>query len=634
MPASSVFQLLARGITFAALAGIATTSQAQAQPAPAFKAGVDAVRLDARVVAADGNFITGLSKDDFTVFEDGQEQTLTAFSMVELPAPAVGAAPFLPSNVSSNASFRDGRAYLLVLDDVHIHELRAVTVRELARRFIEHYVSPADRVAIATISGWSGGTQEFTGDRARLLDTVARFKPRFLPEAAASSLAQFDAMRAGVPADPPPTGATPTELIPLQSLLASVEWLGTIPDRRKALVLIGEGMVDRSTDPEVEGTVREIVSTAARSNVAIYSVDAHGLPTAPGGAVKPVAVPDDDPMSEQRRRQQQGMRLLAEETGGAAVVNSNDFDPLFARIVADSSAYYLLGYDSTNKPSQKLKRIEVRIARPDATVQVRRGHGTPSPSTKKRTEALEGLPPAVNEAFQSPLPLTGIELAVTSTALRGNGRGNRASVALVVEGRGNQEIELFVGAAQDGKMVDVQRGVIKPAKGGDAGAIMPATAKMELRPGRYHLRVAGVQQETGARGSVLHDFEVPDFSKENLTVTNITLIDVARARTPTTRRTFQPAESLEIAAEVYWKRGLKEPLTIAATVTSESGKEVYRQAGDIDPRKWPKHGLDVGNTIDLTGWPPGVYRLAVEAKTSGSKPLAAKHELTFQVTAP
>ena len=330
-------------------------------------------------------------------------------------------------------------------------------------------------------------------------------------------------------------------------------------------------------------------------------------------------------MSEQRRRQQQGLRLLAEDTGGASVVNSNAFDPLFARVVADSSAYYLLGYTSTNKPSKRLKRLDVRVARPGTTVQVRRGYGELSTSAAKRAAAQAGPSPAISQAFQSPVPLTGIDLAVTASPLRGS--GDRASVAIIVEGRGDREIDLFIGAAQNGKMQASQRGALKPATGGAAEAMMQAAAKLDLKPGRYHLRVAAVRKDTGAQGSVLHDFDVPDFSKENLSISGLTLVDVERGRTPTTRRSFSGSESIDVAAEVYWKRGMNEAIAIAATVVNERDEAVYRQAGSVQSAERPKQGVDFGVTIGLERWPPGVYRLAVEAKTAGGKPLAAKREL-------
>ncbi|HET9705189.1 MAG TPA: hypothetical protein VFP85_14200 [Vicinamibacterales bacterium] len=144
----------------------------QGQPAPSFKAGVDAVGLDLRVVDEKGVFGRGVLKDELRVVEDGVAQTITTFSMVELAAAAATAALPWPADVATNASFVNGRVYLVVLDDLHIHELRAVTVRQLARRFVEHYTTPADRVAIATTSGIGLSSQHFTNNRTDLLAAI------------------------------------------------------------------------------------------------------------------------------------------------------------------------------------------------------------------------------------------------------------------------------------------------------------------------------------------------------------------------------------------------------------------------------------------------------------------------------
>lgn len=615
-------------ILWAAIA--AASLSAQSGQTPAFKATADAVRLDVRVVADDGSFVRGITKDDLRVFEDGQEQTITTFSMVEW-SPATNADALPESDVSSNASFRDGRVYLLMLDDLHIHDLRAQTVRELARRFIEQHTTPADRVAIATTSGIGLGAQDFTNDRRQLLEAVARFTARVLPEAASGDLPQFAIARAEAPADAPAPLTAPTEVLPLRSLLASVEWLGTVPDRRKALVFISEGVPSESPDPEVLGTLQEIFSAAARANVAIYPVDAHGLPTAPRSSVNPVVSADDEPMSDRRRTLQAGLMLLADETGGAAVVNSNAFDPLFARVVADSSAYYLLGYNSTQPSNKKLRRLEVRLTRPGLKVQARRAYGTPSTRMAKRAAPPAGMPAALGAAFQSPVPITDIELAVTASPLRGT--GNRASVAIVVEAQGTHEMEVFIAASQaDGKVQASKRGTLKPA-GASGETVMQATAKLDLKPGRYHLRVAALREDTGARGSVLRDFEVPDFSREPLAISGVTLVNVQRGRTPTTRRTFARSEAIDVSAEVYWKRGTTQSISIAATVVNDRGEVVYQQDGGVDPRERPRLGVDFGATIELDDFSPGVYRLGVEARTVGEKAVSAKREVAFIVTA-
>jgi hypothetical protein len=71
---------------------------------------------------------------------------------------------------------------------------------------------------------------------------------------------------------------------------------------------------------------------------------------------------------------QENLRMLAEETGGVAFVGRNDFDAAFDRIVQENSAYYVLGYYSTNERRDgKMRNISVRVAGyPDAQVTYRK----------------------------------------------------------------------------------------------------------------------------------------------------------------------------------------------------------------------------------------------------------------------
>jgi VWFA-related protein len=614
------------GFAFLTITGPSVLTQPQ--QTPAFRTGVDAVRLDLRVVDEKGAFVRGVVKDELRVFEDGVEQAVSTLSMVELPA-ADTAAPAWPSDVATNASFANGRVYLLLLDDLHIHELRAVTVRQLARRFVEQYTTPADRIAIATASGIGLTSQHFTNNRTDLVAAIDQFKPRTLPEGIVDDLPQFAGVRAEGPADAPKPTRDSKEVLPLQWLLSSVDWLSTIPDRRKAMVFISEGVLDRSSDPDVEGTLREITSAASRANVAIYSVDAHGLPSAPSGAVKPVDVDDgNDVFSDRRRRLEAGLATLAEQTGGASVIRSNGFDALFERVVADSSAYYVLGYTSTHPPGRRPRQVEVRISRPGLAVHSRRAVGPVSARAARRATTPQGLPSSLGEAFQSPVPITDVALAVTAAPRRGS--GDRASVAVVVEGQGTHPLDMFLAAADGrGEVQASKRGALKV----DGDGRMQATATLQLKPGRYHLRVAAVQPETGARGSVMYDVSVPDFSKEDLSLGGLVVMDTARRRSPTTRRSFAASESFDVGAEVYWRRGLNEPIAIGTTVTNEAGAVVYRQDGIVDPSERPNLGVDMGTTVHLERLDPGAYRLTIEAKTSGKRALITRRELPFVVSA-
>src|SRR6476661_5735163 len=55
------------------------------QPAVTFKAEVNYVDVDATVTDRQGKFVTGLTKDDFELLEDGKPQKVEMFSYVDLP---------------------------------------------------------------------------------------------------------------------------------------------------------------------------------------------------------------------------------------------------------------------------------------------------------------------------------------------------------------------------------------------------------------------------------------------------------------------------------------------------------------------------------------------------------------------
>ena len=75
------------------------------------------------------------------------------------------------------------------------------------------------------------------------------------------------------------------------------------------------------------------------------------------------------------RKSQDSLRVLAEETGGIAVVNQNDFDKALKRIDAETSDYYVLGYYSSNPdPTQRRRKVEVRVTRPEVSVWSRKDY--------------------------------------------------------------------------------------------------------------------------------------------------------------------------------------------------------------------------------------------------------------------
>src|SRR5262249_15436664 len=66
---------------------------------------------------------------------------------------------------------------------------------------------------------------------------------------------------------------------------------------------------------------------------------------------------------------------LASDTGGKAFLDSNDFSGVYTKVIADTSAYYLLGYSSTNPARDgRFRRIKVKLNKPGLKVEHRNGY--------------------------------------------------------------------------------------------------------------------------------------------------------------------------------------------------------------------------------------------------------------------
>src|SRR5712691_8143239 len=71
-----------------ALAAAAVQHAQTPQSRPQFRAGVEYVEVDARVVDASGEPIRNLTQRDFQVLEDGVLQDVKTFAVVDIPLPA------------------------------------------------------------------------------------------------------------------------------------------------------------------------------------------------------------------------------------------------------------------------------------------------------------------------------------------------------------------------------------------------------------------------------------------------------------------------------------------------------------------------------------------------------------------
>ena len=141
----------------------------------------------------------------------------------------------------------------------------------------------------------------------------------------------------------------------------------------------------RLTSLDDERRLRDLITRANRANVSFYPVNPAGLQafdTPISQSSRPNLVEDGNRL----RNRIDGMLTLAENTDGIAIVNTNDLAAGMRRIVNDVSAYYLLGYYSTNTTHDgRFRRIEVKVKTPGLDVRARRGYFAPSDKASRDT---------------------------------------------------------------------------------------------------------------------------------------------------------------------------------------------------------------------------------------------------------
>ena len=142
------------------------------------------VDVDVVVTDEQGQFVTGLTRDDFEVFEDGKPQKIDTFSLVEIPLEkpqrfVVAGRPIAPDAQTNRRPF-DGRVYVFVLDDLDVSAMRGAQVRDAARKFVQQHMGANDVAAVVYTSGRTDASQEFTTNRELLIRAIDKFQGRRL----------------------------------------------------------------------------------------------------------------------------------------------------------------------------------------------------------------------------------------------------------------------------------------------------------------------------------------------------------------------------------------------------------------------------------------------------------------------
>ena len=118
---------------------------------------------------------------------------------------------------------------------------------------------------------------------------------------------------------------------------------------------------------------------------------------------------------------------LAINTDGRAIINRNDLEKGLRQVVRDTSAYYLIGYNSPSPADGKFHELKVRIKRPGVQVRSRKGYWAPTAEEAAKASAppKPAPPPAVEKALSERRGAA----SGTPTSRRGSAPGAAATAA-------------------------------------------------------------------------------------------------------------------------------------------------------------------------------------------------------------
>jgi len=580
-------------IAVAVSAVIYAQTPSPSEQLPTFRIGVDVVELDVTVLDKDRHPVKGLTAADFTVLEKGKTQPIVAFSAVDVPAPTASAALWMrdaPIDVVSNAENR--RLVTIVMDDAYTRLEPDIMKRakQIARTAIDQ-LGPEDLAAV--VFTFLGRSQNFTSDRAQLVQAIDSYTPKMTASAG------------------PPVACMPNHRsCDVETLATVASSLTTAAPGRKIVILISGGrkfafgtIGDPSSRSESFDLVR-LFSDLQRANIAVYAYDAHGLEV-------------DSSMIDK-----ESLYSFAESTGGRAVANTNDPVSFVTDAFRESSTYYFIGFRTTPSSSRnEFRKVDVKVNRPGLQVHTRNGYFPPLANIPARPEVINGLPGGDLHLY-----------ATASSVAVPERREAEVIVAARIDPADQtaamRSVELTAMAIDsDGKAHGRQQQTITINPRGDSFLQPDLPAHLPLRPGRYTIRVAA--NSAGKSGSVFVDIEVPDFAKELLSasglmlqprpgapITDKVIADLVPVM-PTTYRQFLTSDDVGVFLRIYQGgKGKIVPVRVSAKVRDEqngvrSTQEAVLETADFSVAR----SADYRVSLPLAHLSPGGFLLEVEAQS-------------------
>ncbi len=616
------------------------------------------------VVARDkkGNLIRDLKREDFTVFEDGQKQQVSSFDFENIDELALAAQTSPTATGTENAApvaaavkpqatldARDRRLILLFFDFSAMEVDQIDRSVGAAKKYVNAKMQPADLIAIVSLATNMRLDLDFTDDKAKVLSVLSSYGSGsgqgFDNGATGSSEGAAETSGAFTADDTDyNTFSADRKLLALQSIIQAV---GKLP-QKKSLIYLSNGISQSGVDNQ--SALRAATAAAVKSNVSIYPLDVRGLQALPaGGEAQNASLHGQSAYTgasvlndlNSNASSQETLSTLAADTGGKAFFDSNDFSGVFSQVQKDTSAYYILGYSSSNHAKEgKFRHIKVVLNRPDVKLEFRQGYYAGRDfEHSNHTDREQQL----QDELASDLPATDVAVYAGAAYFRRDDSHYFLAVSLVVPG---SQIPFVQEKDKDSATLDIAGEVLEGGKypvGHLRDTVKLAVDSTQqvrrknvqyntsflLAPGSYHLKFVVRENRTGRMGTFETDVRVPDLRKVPLRSSSVVLSSLRVPATgknkatnplvgdqtelvPNVTHVFTQDQHMYLQFEVYDAAKGKPQLPAAPAPASAQGTSA--------PAADEKNARPQGNSIRVL---TSVEFMQNDVKVYESKPIVA-----------
>jgi VWFA-related protein len=427
---------------------------------------------------------------------------------------------------------------------------------DAARDFLNSKMEPADLVALVSLGDSLTVDQDFTADKNALINEVGAYNGTEGQGFAAGATANSNQVEDTTAYTPDESEYndinTDRELFALKAISQSLAKI----DERKSLLYFSGGI--QRDGIENEASLRAAINAAVRANMAVYSVDTRGLQ-----AVLPVGDASTGSLRGQGAfngsavlnnmnanfASQEVMSTLSTDTGGKAFFDSNDFAPAFAQVQKDTSAYYAVGFHSSNPARDgKYRKLTIKILKPGIKLEYRPGYYAPADFKHSNGEDREQ---ELQDQLASDLPATDIPVYMDAMYFLLNENRFYVPVSLLIPG---SQIPFVKGGDKDKATLDVVGEVVDEVKRqvgrvrqtvkldldqslGARQKNIQYTTSFALPPGKYDVKFVVRENQTGRMGSFEATITLPDMKKSPLKLSSIVL---ASTREPSKEKDNEP----------------------------------------------------------------------------------------------